>query len=65
MDEFSTSRPAHPRGEGTGFWTLGAVLVVLVLVIAIIGLGSAGGSDDPAAVQDPAAASTPAPIISE
>ncbi len=63
MDEFSTSRPQNLAYEGGRGWTIGVALVVLLLVIALIGLGSTGGTVDGEA-QDPAA-TAPAPVISE
>ena len=70
MDEFSTSRPAHLRNEGGGFWGLGVVLVIVLLVIAIIGLGSTGGpatGPDGAAAPavETAPAADPAPAVTE
>ena len=62
MDEFSTSRPVHLRNEGSGVWTLGAILIVLVLVITIIGLSSQGGS---VANDTGAPDGVPVPVVAE
>lgn len=63
MDEFSTARPQHLRNEGGSGWTIAAVLVVLLLVVAVIGLGSTGGTPpaDGAITVDPAQQTVPLP----
>ena len=63
MDEFSTSRPQHLRSEGGGGWTMAAILVVLLVIVAIFGLGVTGNapSSDVATptTADPAPQSAP------